>query len=49
MQTYQKPSKEEVREWLRELVESDKPPPAPELIANQLWHHADNQRQQVLS
>ena len=48
-QRYQQPSKEEVRMWMREVIESRRPPPAPEIIRNQLWTLEERERQASLS
>lgn len=45
---YQQPSKEEVRRWLKDGIESHRPPPEPDVIREQLWH-MERERKQVLS
>ena len=45
---YQQPSKEEVRMWMREIIESRRPP-NPEIIRNQLWTAQERERQASLS
>jgi hypothetical protein len=49
MDAHTKPSKEQVREWLHQVLESREPPPAPQEIAEQLWHFAERDRQRTLS
>jgi hypothetical protein len=36
MRPYSKPSKQQVREWLRELIASNEPPPSPDRVREQL-------------
>ncbi len=35
---YPRPTKEEVRHWLRQVVASGRPPPSVEEIQRDLWH-----------
>lgn len=49
MDAIRKPSKQEVRDWLRQAIESKDPPPAPQVIADQLWHNAERMRRSALS
>jgi hypothetical protein len=44
-----KPSKQLVRDWLKAAIEAKEPPPAPEVLMDQLWQHVDRDRKQVLS
>ncbi|HYD58952.1 MAG TPA: hypothetical protein VEC35_01260 [Noviherbaspirillum sp.] len=46
---HHQPSKEQVREWMREIVESHKPPPDPEVIRSQLWPVQERDRKASLS
>ena len=48
MQQYRQPTKDEVREWMRDLVASHKPPPEPAEIRERLWSE-ERERKQVLS
>lgn len=37
MTQYQKPTKEQVRQWFKDAVDSRKAPPEPIIIREQLW------------
>lgn len=49
MQQYKQPTNQEVRDWLKDLLAAHKPPPAPEVIRDQLWHQSEAMRRQRLS
>lgn len=49
MDANQRPTKQEVRDWLRQTIESRQPPAAPDVIAGQLWNHAERERKAALS
>jgi hypothetical protein len=43
------PTKQQVRDWLKQAVEGREPPPAPSVLTDQLWQHVERYRKQVLS
>ena len=49
MEQHHQPTKEEIREWLREVVESHKPPPDLDVIRGELWPLEERDRKQVMS
>lgn len=49
MQQYKQPTKEQIREWIKEMVASHQPPPEPEVIRHQLWSVEERDRKMVLS
>jgi hypothetical protein len=49
MEQRHQPSKEEIREWMREQVEARKPPPDSNVIRSQLWPVQERDRKASLS
>jgi hypothetical protein len=51
MQPANQPTKQEVRDWLKEVIASREPPPTPEATKQRLWHpsaHAIELRSKAL-
>lgn len=49
MEIHHHPSKEEVRDWMRDVVATHKPPPDPEVIRSQLWPIEERERRALAS
>ena len=48
MDAYQRPSKEQIRQWQQERIKEHTPPPDQRVIKDQLWN-SDRARKQALT